>query len=95
MYSHVQDGSAVEIVGLSYACLRKLAALQQKGLYSHAGVSKDGGSVEWSLSDWADRIKKNFEAHYFVSGNNPSEKRPGISLKFYDMKVSRFHPVFF
>ena len=70
-----QDGSAVEIVGLSYACVRRLAELNKQGLYSHSGVKRE--EVKWSLADWAAAIEKNFEPHFFIHKGNPKEKRKG------------------
>ena len=65
----------MEIVGLSYACLKRLAELNNRGLYSHSGVKRE--EVKWSLADWAEKIEKNFEAHYFIQKGNPKEKRNG------------------
>ena len=73
--SSLQDGSAVEIVGLSYACLKRLAELNKQGLYSYSGVKRE--EVKWSLADWAEKIEKNFEAHYFIQEGNPKERRNG------------------
>ena len=70
-----QDGSAVEIVGLSFACLLKLDELHKQGLYSHSGVKSE--EVKWSLADWAQKIEKNFEAHFFIQNGNPKERRNG------------------
>ena len=70
-----QDGSAVEIVGLSFACIKKLAEFFKQGLYSHCGVKRE--EVKWSLSDWAEKIEKNFETHFFIQKENPKEKRNG------------------
>ena len=65
----------MEIVGLSYACLKRLAELNNRGLYSHSGVKRE--EVKWSLADWAEKIEKNFEANFFIQKGNPKEKRNG------------------
>ena len=65
----------MEIVGLSYACLKRLAELNNRGLYSHSGVKRE--EVKWSLADWAEKIEKNFEGHFFIQKGNPKEKRNG------------------
>jgi len=44
-----QDGSAVELIGLSFACLRWLASLHEKGLYPHGIVSRKDISKDWTL----------------------------------------------
>ena len=75
----LQDGSAVEIVGLSYACLKRLAELNKQGLYSYSRVKRE--EVKWSLADWAEKIEKNFEAHYFIQEGNPKERRNGKLYK--------------
>ena len=62
----LQDGSAVEIVGLSYACLRDLSALHTKGLFAHGSVSRASDGVTWTLAEWADLIKTSFEARFHV-----------------------------
>ncbi len=83
----LQDGSAVEIVGLSYACLKGLSALHDCGHYSYGAVERagpDGHLVKWSLSDWAKRIKNNFEKHFYVRERGkhaPEERRPDLINK--------------
>ena len=67
----------MEIVGLSFACLKKLAEFFKQGLYSHFGVKRE--EVKWSLADWAEKIEKNFETHFFIQAGNPKEKRNGKS----------------
>jgi len=58
--SSPRDGSAVEIVGLSYSCLRDLSDLSD-AIYPHKKIS---GFL--SLSSWADAIKENFDAYFWV-----------------------------
>ena len=65
----------MEIVGLSFVCLQKLDEFHKQGLYSHSGVKRE--EVKWSLSDWAQKIEKNFEAHFFIQNGNPKERRNG------------------
>ena len=62
-------------MGLSFACIKKLAEFYKQGLYCHSGVKRE--EVKWSLSDWAEKIEKNFEAHFFIQKENPKEKRNG------------------
>ena len=62
-------------MGLSFACLRKLADFYKQGLYAHSSVKRE--EVKWSLEDWAQKIEKNFEAHYFIQEGSPKEKRNG------------------
>ena len=64
-----RDGSAVELVGLSYSCLSWLAEANAAGLYSHRQLGEGGDSV--TLEGWASRIKANFDLHYYVSRDSP------------------------
>ncbi|RDA88725.1 hypothetical protein CP532_4041 [Ophiocordyceps camponoti-leonardi (nom. inval.)] len=60
-----RDGAAVEITGLLYSALAWLSRLHEEGAYGHSGVTTaDGRSV--SFSDWAARVKANFERCYWV-----------------------------
>lgn len=79
-----QDGSAVEIVGLSFASLKALAELNSKGLFAHSAVTRtnaDGSKTTWSLQDWSEKIKANFESHYYVLKGNKLDKRPDLINK--------------
>ncbi|XP_011494521.1 PREDICTED: glycogen debranching enzyme [Ceratosolen solmsi marchali] len=64
-----RDGSAVEIVGLSYSTLDFLAELYKQNLYPYGSVQRkeqDGTTVTWSYKQWADKIKENFEFYYYI-----------------------------
>ena len=78
-----QDGSAVELVGLSYACLSWLAKLNAQGLYPHGSVKRSEPELEWRLEDWASKIETNFEKHFRVFCDNPDEKRKDL-VRFKD-----------
>ena len=72
-----QDGSAVEIVGLSYASLRRLSELHREGAYAYGSVSS--ADVTWTLAEWADKIKDNFDRRYFVrEGESDLVNKTGI-----------------
>ncbi len=82
-YFFFQDGSAVEIVGLSYACLRGLAQLNCRGLYSYNAVERatsDGTLIKWSLEEWANKIRENFHQNFFVS-RDKFDRRPDLINK--------------
>ena len=72
--SSPRDGSAVEIVGLSYSCLRSLAALGPS-LYSHQQVPVFG-----SLMVWADTIRENFDKFFWVGSKAGAEVEPHPEL---------------
>jgi glycogen debranching enzyme len=73
----------VEIVGLSYACLKRLSELNVQGVYSYNAVERfnDGALIKWKLSEWAEKIRSNFESHYFVRRGNLADKRPDLINK--------------
>ncbi|XP_030388074.1 glycogen debranching enzyme isoform X2 [Scaptodrosophila lebanonensis] len=76
-----RDGSAVELIGLQYAVLRFMQSLSERKLIPHTGVERKGPNGEqtkWSYKDWADRIEKNFEKHFFVT---ETEKAPLANKK--------------
>lgn len=91
--SSPRDGSAVEIVGLSYSCLRGLWSLHRKGLFSYGAVErmgKDGTLIKWTLDEWAQTIKENFERRFFVREKGkhlPEERRPDLINKAGIYKV--------
>lgn len=60
-----RDGAAVEITGLLYSALKWVSDLHQRGLYTHDGVDIDG-ERPITFTDWATRIKNNFERCYHV-----------------------------
>lgn len=60
-----RDGAAVEITGLSYSALRWVSGLNEAGKYQFSGVATDQGE-KISFSEWADRIKANFERCYWI-----------------------------
>ena len=65
-----RDGSAVEIVGLSWAAVSGLARLGP-AVYRHQEVPVFG-----SLAAWADTIKRNFERQFWVGGAAGAEVEP-------------------
>ena len=60
-----RDGAAVEITGLSYSALKWVAELNKAGKYQFSGVDTDQGE-KLTFSEWAERIKANFEKAYWV-----------------------------
>ena len=71
-----RDGSAVELVGLSFSCLRDLASLPV-GVYPNQQLESCNFA---SISEWADTIKQNFDAHFWVGGPEGSEIEPNPHL---------------
>ncbi|TAQ88115.1 hypothetical protein B7494_g3583 [Chlorociboria aeruginascens] len=68
-----RDGAAVEITGLLYSTLVWVSKLHEQGKYKYAGVSTNEPSLKViTFSDWAAKIKKNFERCYYIP-TNPSE----------------------
>ncbi|KAJ0180195.1 hypothetical protein K1T71_004786 [Dendrolimus kikuchii] len=64
-----RDGSAVELVALAYAAAAWLAAQHRAGRYPYPGVvrrHRDGSLTSWSYAQWAERIRRHFERHFWV-----------------------------
>ena len=100
-----QDGSAVELVGLSYSCIKWLASMNDQGLYKYQSVThyndqcssvNQQQQIEWSLKEWAEKIEDHFEQHYFVHKNNPIDARPDLVNKehIYKDTLNRFRYIF-
>jgi len=56
----IRDGSAVELVGLSYSVISWLADLHSNGSYPYAGVSAtedEDDDTMFTYAEWADKIK--------------------------------------
>ncbi|CAH0555446.1 unnamed protein product [Brassicogethes aeneus] len=65
-----RDGSAVELVGLSYAVVSWLHSLNVEKKFPHSGVTrthKNGSKTTWSYYEWAGKIKANFEKYFWVN----------------------------
>ena len=60
-----RDGAAVEITGLVYSALAWVSSLHASGHFASSGVTTTAGS-RVTFSDWAAKIKANFERCYFV-----------------------------
>ena len=62
-----RDGAAIEITGLSYSALVWVAKLHEEKKYKVAGVSTSDPNLKViTFSDWAAKIKDNFERCYYV-----------------------------
>ena len=72
--SSPRDGSAVEIVGLSYASVRALSELGP-ATYKYQEVPVFG-----SLKVWADTIRQNFDRHFWVGSQAGAEVEPQPQL---------------
>ena len=68
--SSPRDGSAVEIVGLSYASVRALSQLGPEK-YKYQEVPVFG-----SLQVWADTIRQNFDKYFWVGSQAGAEVEP-------------------
>ena len=76
----------MELVGLSFACLKWLAEENEKGRYSHKTLLKASSGIEkrnikWSLSEWAEKIKENFDRYFYVVKGNPVDANPHLINK--------------
>lgn len=77
-----RDGSAVELVALAYAAAAWLAAQHRAGRYPYPGVvrrHRDGNLTSWTYAQWADRIRRNFERHFWVPpAEDARDARPDL-----------------
>ncbi|KPM06297.1 glycogen debranching enzyme-like protein [Sarcoptes scabiei] len=72
-----RDGSAVEIVGLSYSVINFLADLYEKEFYPYKGleiIDSNGTVIEsWTFRQWSEKIKENFEKYFYIEKNNTEQ----------------------
>ncbi|CAK1552429.1 unnamed protein product [Leptosia nina] len=64
-----RDGSAIELVALSYSTVTWLAAQHRAGRYPYPGVARrhrDGTLTAWTFAQWAERIRRSFERHFWI-----------------------------
>lgn len=77
-----RDGSAVELVGLAYSVVAWLAAQHRAGRYPYPGVvrrHRDGSLTSWTFAQWAERIRDNFERHFWVPpAPSAADARPDL-----------------
>ena len=77
-----RDGAAVEITGLSYSALRWVATLHAAGIYKYAGVSTSDPNLKViRFSDWAAKIKENFERCYFIPLDPKDDAKYDVNTK--------------
>lgn len=62
--SSPRDGSAVELVGLVYSITSWLKSAKDMGHWPYEGVND--GDQFWSWQDWSQKIRDNFEGHFWV-----------------------------
>ena len=60
-----RDGAPIELTGLLYATLSFLTNLHQSGKFPFEGVKLSESSF-LPYSQWAEKIKNNFESYYFI-----------------------------
>lgn len=77
-----RDGSAVELVGLCYSAVSWLAAQHRAARYPYPGVvrrHRDGALTSWTYAQWADRIRDNFERHFWIPpAPSAADARPDL-----------------
>lgn len=77
-----RDGSAVELVAMAYSVASWLAAQHRSAKYPYPGVARrhrDGSLTAWTYSQWADRIRRSFERHFWVpAAPSAADQRPDL-----------------
>ncbi|KRY68177.1 Glycogen debranching enzyme, partial [Trichinella pseudospiralis] len=73
-----RDGSAVELIGLSYAVISWLSYAHQSKVYPFNGVRKrKSGDETWTWETWKIMLIENFERHFWI----PMQDCPEDSLE--------------
>ena len=81
----IQDGSAVELIGLSYSSISWLAQMSTQGHYAYKcvrRVNEDCSTTQWTLKEWAAQIKTNFENFYYVDKTKNEPRSDLINKEF-------------
>ncbi|XP_050668408.1 glycogen debranching enzyme isoform X6 [Leptidea sinapis] len=77
-----RDGSAVELVALAYSTAAWLAAEHRAARYPHPGLARrhrDGGVSAWTWPQWAERVRRSFERHFWVPpAPSAADARPDL-----------------
>ncbi|CDW52751.1 glycogen debranching enzyme [Trichuris trichiura] len=83
-----RDGSAVELVGISFAVLSWLDSLYLQNKYPFAGVKKPSGKSEifWDWMSWKVKIVEAFELHYWIPSDVDEPLPPVTSAKLINVR---------
>ncbi|XP_045521820.1 glycogen debranching enzyme [Pieris brassicae] len=77
-----RDGSAVELVALAYGAASWLATQHRAARYPYPGVARrhrDGALTAWTFAQWAERIRRSFERHFWVpAAPSATDARPDL-----------------
>ncbi|KAL6734396.1 hypothetical protein Aduo_004940 [Ancylostoma duodenale] len=66
-----RDGAAVELQALAYTVLCAMSEWSAAGIIQNTGVSND--TETWTWSQWAEKIKENFENNFYVGENHDGQ----------------------
>ena len=72
-----RNGADCEIIGLLYFTLTHLASLNKKGKYPFNEIKLNTGK-KLKYSEWAKKIKKNFESNFFIEKKNDNTSHVNI-----------------
>jgi glycogen debranching enzyme len=82
-----RDGAAIEITGLSYSALVWVAKLHNEGKYKYAGVSTSDPNLKViTFSDWAAKIKQNFERCYYIPLDPKEDSKYDVNTKIVNRR---------
>ncbi|KAG8525296.1 uncharacterized protein KY384_008940 [Bacidia gigantensis] len=73
-----RDGAAIELTGLLYSTLIWVAQLNEQGIYKHSGVKTSTG-LDITFSDWASRVKRNFEKCYYIPHDSSDDDQYDVN----------------
>uniref|UniRef100_A0A915IDV4 4-alpha-glucanotransferase n=1 Tax=Romanomermis culicivorax TaxID=13658 RepID=A0A915IDV4_ROMCU len=74
-----RDGSAVELVGLSYAVVAFLDKMHRQGSYPYSGVTRFKENISWTWQQWSEKIRQNFERCFWISDDQNHVFDPEIT----------------
>ncbi len=82
-----RDGAAIEITGLLYSTLIWLSKLNKEAKYKYTGVSiSNQASSVINFSEWAAKIKENFERCYYVPLDPKEDWKYDVNAKIVNRR---------
>ncbi|KAK7534404.1 hypothetical protein IWX49DRAFT_602675 [Phyllosticta citricarpa] len=79
-----RDGAAIEITAMLYSACKWVAELHAQGLYKYDGVNTSTGHLKFS--DWAAKIKNNFEWAYYIPRDEADDKKYDVNTSIVNRR---------
>jgi len=83
-----RDGAPIELVAMQYSILSWLANLNENGRISESSVriKRNGRDMDVSFSDWAGKMKANFERCFWVPAERHEDNKYDINPKLINRR---------